>query len=501
MARPLRIAYLPLDDRPVNLDAVVQLGRIAGVEIAVPPAELLGSFTQPGDLAGLQGWLANLPAEIAHLIVSLDMLCHGGLLASRAAPPDAEAAARAVAALECLEALRKARPRLAVSALGVLLRSSVSVLCEEDLSVWRTIHSLATEPETTPETLAEKLRQGGIPSRAAEAYLRARERNLAVHHAAIELVRRDVIDYLLLCQEDAALHGVHRHEQAQLDERIAGHALGGRVSIQSGADEGGMLLLARAALRHYKFGLAVQPRFGPGGPAAVALYEDATLYDTLRSKLATIGARSGFGVHLYVHVLEEACDDLFLLQHDGQPHHGFSGGLEKLGADWAVADASVANGADSQFVEQLLEQVPPLGLSSFAGWNTASNTLGSVLAHLALREVGKSVLSARDAAREHLSWLATRFADDYLFQAVVRGRLLTAARERGWSAFSLDGPARGAMQELLELELTDAFRQFFDRHASRGVVPGFRATGMRARFSLPWPRLFEVRARVAVDIV
>ncbi|MBI2944284.1 MAG: DUF4127 family protein [Candidatus Wallbacteria bacterium] len=500
MARPLRIAYVPLDDRPVNLDAVLQLGRLAGAEVAVPPAELLGSFTRPGDTAALQGWVANLPAEVQQLIVSLDMLCYGGLLASRQAPTAGEEPEQPQSVLELLRELKNARSRLTITALSVLLRSSISVVRERDFADWTRIQEVATRPDATPQTIEPMLLSAGVEREIASAYGRARRRNLAIHRAAVELVEKGTLDYLLLCQEDAAPEGVHRHEQTELAERIAESELGGRVSIQPGADEGGMLLLARVALRHHGLGLAVQPRFGPGGPGAVPIYEDATLYDSLRAKLSVLGGRSGFGVHLYVHVLEEASDDLFLLQREGAPFEGFSAGLQRMGADWAVADASVANGADPQFVGQLLEQVAPLGLSSFSAWNTASNTLGGLLAHLAAREVGRSVLSPKDAAREHLAWLLTRFADDYLYQSLVRGRLARAAAERGWSVFELDAGARSELDALLSTELTREFQAFFERHSRRGGVAGFRATAARARFSLPWPRLFEVRARIAVDV-
>jgi hypothetical protein len=42
-ARSMRIAFLPLDDRPVTRDAFLALAAIAGWEAVTPPRSMLGS--------------------------------------------------------------------------------------------------------------------------------------------------------------------------------------------------------------------------------------------------------------------------------------------------------------------------------------------------------------------------------------------------------------------------------------------------------------------------
>lgn len=41
------IALIPLDDRPCNTRFPLEIVRIAGGEILLPPRELLGGFTRP----------------------------------------------------------------------------------------------------------------------------------------------------------------------------------------------------------------------------------------------------------------------------------------------------------------------------------------------------------------------------------------------------------------------------------------------------------------------
>ncbi len=479
------------------------LAGLAGAQLLTPPAEALGCFTRPGDCEAIARWLAALPTSVAHLIVSLDMLCHGGLLAGRAAAATGdpeEAGQRAAGRLSALEQLRAARPNLPISALGVLLRSSISVTSEEQLDDWRRIHTVATAEDAATETLGERLAVAGVTREVAAAYLAARARNLQVRRAAIELARRGTLDFLLLCQEDAAPHGIHVEEQAGLSDLIESTGMGERVRIQPGADEGGMLLLARTLLRRHKLGLAIQPHFGPGGPEAVLLYEDRSLYESLMAKLSILGGRRGFGTHLLLHVLEGEPEDLFLVAHEGRAFEGFLGAVSQVKPGWAVADVSFANGADPGFVGRLLESVSPFDLGAFAGWNTASNTVGCVLAHLACRELGVQLLPGREFARPHLEFLVSRFADDYLYQGRVRQRLVDEARRDGLSVFSLDEAGLGRMKQRLEEEMAREFQLFWDEHGRRPLDSGLTLRAARATFSLPWPRLFEVNARVQVEV-
>ena len=78
----------------------------------------------------------------------------------------------------------------------------------------------------------------------------------------------------------------------------------------------------------------------------------------------------------------------------------------------SVADIAYPNGAEERFIK-LLETLPLAQLSGFSGWNTAGNTLGSAIA--------MGILSKR--VKNEPLWaeiLFNRFADDYLYQTLVR---------------------------------------------------------------------------------
>lgn len=88
------IAYVPLDDRPDNVERVAYLAESLGYTLALPEADLYSTKldgqplnengTQYGDMAALYEWvLAQEAAGCDRYILSLDQLLSGGLVNSR----------------------------------------------------------------------------------------------------------------------------------------------------------------------------------------------------------------------------------------------------------------------------------------------------------------------------------------------------------------------------------------------------------------------------------
>jgi hypothetical protein len=100
------IALIPLDDRPCNVRFPEQIAAIGGEKLVMPPVDSLGRFHTPGQYSPIERWLYELrPVEA--LIVSVDMLAYGGLVASRKPTVAVE---EALERLEAIRAFRKAHP-------------------------------------------------------------------------------------------------------------------------------------------------------------------------------------------------------------------------------------------------------------------------------------------------------------------------------------------------------------------------------------------------------
>lgn len=89
----LKVAYIPLDDRPVNLDRVFYTAISAGYNILIPPVDLFATKldgngtnsngTKYGNREALLGWLKEREEDCDFFIISLDQILSGGLVNSR----------------------------------------------------------------------------------------------------------------------------------------------------------------------------------------------------------------------------------------------------------------------------------------------------------------------------------------------------------------------------------------------------------------------------------
>src|SRR4051812_38653063 len=95
-----KVLYVPLDDRPVNLDDVILQGKSAGIEVITPNinaiqnrldtqktisgSTLLGtSSPRFGQTSNIRKFILNNASFVDGFIISTDMLAYGGLIGSR----------------------------------------------------------------------------------------------------------------------------------------------------------------------------------------------------------------------------------------------------------------------------------------------------------------------------------------------------------------------------------------------------------------------------------
>jgi len=502
------LALVPLDDRPCNRQFPSQLAEIVGLELHQPPREALGWFTTPGNCEAIAAWLRESPA--AHLVLSLDMLCYGGLVASRA--PET-GAGTALARLEGLRALKQARPDLIIFASSVIPRLGLTVAAAGDLRSHQDLIAYATHAASAGR--GDRLVQLGEPDPAAEVeaiaarldpqvltrYLAVRERNHAVSRRAVELVAEGVLAYLLVVQEDAAPEGLHVAEQEDLRQLTAARGVGDRVELHPGADEAGLVLLAR----HCSLASGAPPRLcadyaSDQASRGIPLYEDRPLRDTVLGTLRAAGAQAVPPMQaeamMFVHTplgdQREASE---------APPQGHSPSVamqaesivERLhfateaGGIAGIADVMYANGGDPELIAALERSAAGKKLRAYAGWNTASNTVGTVVAQLCLEALAarekRPVVSRR--------FLACRLADDYGYQTVVRPQAIQKAAALNADQFAL-GAATPQLEEHVRARLLPVAES-----ALFGVLGApLRDLGPELKVSLPWRRLFEVEVEI-----
>lgn len=523
-AGPVRhLILVPIDDRPAVGQFAQMIGAVADDDVEMPPAEMLGNFTTPGRPEAIADWLlspaaGDRPAPAA-LLISVDMIAYGGLVASRThAVPLDEARRR----LDLFRRLKDRYPGVPIYAFSVIMRvaptaSRTTAAIHDALARWAELKDRV--PKTGDAALAKELeeltRQLG-PAVLAD-YLAARQRNLEINLAALALRQSGVIDELILLQDDARAYGLHRQDQAVLRTHLARSGLERSVPIYNGTDEGSLSLVSRAILARERRTIRVAVVYSSEkSREVIAPYEDHPLQFTVENQVRASGAT-------LVPARERADYRLFIHAPATTPaeYQRFEKrliGELKAGRAVALADllfpAPHYSGADERLVRALVEAGVVDRLTGYAAWNTAGNTLGTAIPHANLRRlaVGKdapSPIRRAEAEIAHLQFLLNRFAGDYLYHDLVRPvvnqRLREASAQESFTLSELTPERRAWAERSVAEDLEPRMEAFFRAHFLGRRYPIDRGrqltvTGLRdVKVTLPWARTFECRIDGRID--
>jgi Protein of unknown function (DUF4127) len=502
-APPLRrppVAFVPLDDRPVTLQLPVMLGAVAGQPLVTPPLTTIGHYLQPGNPEAILNWLESpATADASAIVVSTDMVAYGGLVASRTPQTGMDPA---VGRLRRLARLKLLRPGAFVGAFGTIVRLAPTGVPGNGQvpGYWATgttVDAIAAfanlpDPPAAPGDAAKAARLRALIGQGVlDAYLGVRARNLGVDEWALQFVYDGGIDRLVIGQDDAGPTGLHLRDVAALGAAVRDYGIGDRVSIEPGADELGMVAVARAFARNVGWQPAVRVVYSrPGGGEVQDRLEYVPIDVTIGRLIAACGARrvaQGGDVVLYVRVPDTNDADEIAFEN-------------ALATDVAaersvtVADLSFLSGGPGESQRLLTEDLIARGIAGkidgFASWNTTANTVGTSLA--AALAAGAGRRAGTFNARAQAEFLLDRYIDDYAFHQFVRPELNETLRARDMDTTLL---TPGIAREASSLNRALLWPRALALLAQ--IFPHYRDTGLT--ITLPWDRTFETAIEVRLQ--
>jgi hypothetical protein len=153
------------------------------------------------------------------------------------------------------------------------------------------------------------------------------------------------------------------------------------------------------------------------------------------------------------------------------------------------------------FIESdlLLRQASMAGLAAYGGWNTAGNTLGTVLAQAMIRVIALKNGATREQRAAQLEFLFLRFLDDAGYQVCERTRCMVEdLHELGLAPTveRLPEDMAAEIERRLGKNLGRSAAALRDLFIRSGLVRDVRV----GHVHLPWRRLFEVAFDVRVDL-
>ncbi len=489
------IAFVPIDDRPVTLQLPVMLGRIAGVAVDAPPRAQLGHFLESGRSDALIAWLNDeaVRPPTGAFVISTDMLAYGGLTASRvpgASYADADFRLRELAHL------RARAPDSWIGAFGTIMRLAPTGIPAgtpffAPYPVWKYVQEYANlhyPPLPSEAARAEQLRNL-IGSETLDAYLATRARNLAVDRLLLKMTAAGTIDRLVLGQDDAGPVGLHVPDVQLLQAELAEEGLQERASIEPGADELGIALVAHAIARNARWIPRVAVRYStPDG----ALYQDPIEYAPVSTAIGALirvcgGVRDDENpnVVLYVRVpnTTEAQDDGFVAAMTADVSAGRSVALADLSYLVSYRD-------QASFAQRILASGLAARLDAYSSWNTNANTVGTALAEAIAAGSGRRMHTYDALAHKTFTFLL--FLDDYAFHDEVRPDLNATLAAQGIADHSL-------LAADVAATMTQRDRALLWSYADRILTqldPGYHIAAMS--IGLPWSRTFETSIDVGL---
>lgn len=440
----MKIGFLPIDNRPVCYTLPKLISQIdESIEFFIPDRNYLGDLTKYAKIEQLFEWLKSLP-QIDALVLSLDTVAYGGLISSRRCLQTFDDIKRRV---EILKQILKEK-NCKIYAFSSIMRISNNNYNIEEKEYWAQYgtkifeYSYNFHKNGVSET-------NEIPKEILEDYLSTRKRNFEINKIYLGWQKEGLFDTLIFSKDDCAEYGFNVMEAQELE------ILGGYT--KTGADEIPLSLLSRAIYGNIK----ICPIFlEPDYKNLISNYEDISIENSVKSQIELAGCKvsdeNNSDILLYVNNFKNRQGEIVM----GVDTEPFNKEFRTPQKPYMIADVRFANGADNNFVEELLKNnFDDRYFYGYSAWNTSANTVGSLICG------AKAKFLAKKYNKNAFNKLQiTRFLDDWGYQANVRQTLAKP-----------------------DIEKLNKKMKVYEKTISKVID-----SEVKVSYIYPWERLFEV---------
>jgi hypothetical protein len=342
----------------------------------------------------------------------------------------------------------------------------------------------------TKEDIADKNDiMSRIDKSALNDFIDRRITNLSVLMYTLNYVKQGLIDFFIVPQDDAAVYGFTSLDQIKVRSFIKENTLHCKITMYPSADDTGMTLLARAVNEIQK----KQPKIYVGyasskGGLVVPSFEDRIIDETIKFQIISAGCQRVYSmaecdIFLAVNIgsaMLNADESGFITAYDIERNLAefitqikYAKKLKKI---IGVADVAHANGGDEELVSLLENENLLFEINAYAGWNTSSNTIGTVICQSVLYFTGKD-------EQGNKNFLLHRYLEDLGYCTHTRKYITeNYLPSLGLNYFNAGGKT-GKVSDIVKKELLKYFTEMYPEIASHIED---------LTIKMPWTRMFEV---------
>ncbi len=531
------IAYVPLDDRPDNVERVVYLAESLGYTLEMPEEDLYRTRlddqplnengTQCGDPAALYEWvLAQEAAGCDRYILSLDQLLSGGLVNSRHTSEsltillsdkkvvtDGELLERLLTALAADENNR-------VWLLDSVMRLAPTVgYAGFDVAEYDALRAYGAEPRpelagnslTVENIVADYRLDGGgtaldpaafgLTAEQVDAYLTARERKLALSARLMAAVRNDGLEnfrVLIGIDDSSAEECIQKNEIAYLRSLLRQDD-----ALLSGVDDLAFKAVTKLYLEESGWsGSNVAVRYYGGTEDQPAcIYDFQPLTQIVKTHLDFFGLTETANAQLQLLVLTQPANEAKMASYYKALIDDLND-CRKQNKPVILIDAG-NNRYKTAFHDALTKETELGWLLSYAGFLDMAIVTGTALSHGVARYAFLQSGVQTDATeRAFVRTVADSVIKDFCYRNIVRDDVAACVRdELGGNAnnFWQPGIDRQRVIDLLTRrmveETADEVKNLERSNFISSLEPyeerGWGGVGLES-YRFPWDRAFEI---------
>lgn len=494
----MKIVYLPLDERPCNYNYPIQMPIDNNIEIALPDFKILSLKKKVCDVNNIINWLKKESVNADYAVISLDMLLFGGIIPSRLHRLSLE---EVISRVNVLLEIKKNNPHIKIYANELIMRCpSYSSSVEEPdyfdecgFEIFKYGELLCKEKFAfiDDEEIKELERLKTIIKKEyLDDFMTRREINLKALLNNFLLVKNNIVDFFVVPQDDCSPFGFSSMDQKNVRSFIKENHLESKILMYPGADEIGLTLLARAINDFKKVMPKVYVYYSSSlGKYAIPSFEDRPIDETIKYHLIASKSLRVYSFNEADIVLGINLGSEFLTKND--PKRDFvynkNRNLNELievskyslnnNKVFGIADVAFCNEGDDDLLEILKQNDLLYQIDGYAGWNTSSNTLGTVICSLV------SFYHFKNIKKKDFC-LTNRYIDDYIYMAIVRKELeeyINSLNINGIDKFNL-GQKQEEIEQLANKLLLEEINKFSNEIASK-------VSSIHSEFI--WNRIFE----------
>ena len=550
------LLLVPLDSRPVCSTMVQKLGKLAGINVIVPPKELLDNYQEPAKSKKLWQWLQNKSANYNTSIISTDILLHGSLLQTRqhiasaqeqddffselnklqknitASPPRQSKYTNSTDSTDSDKhqlQLFSVIPRLLVSDEVYpdcwyqwhLMRYSQLLDMVQINGDYAMTKELMEYKEEIPADILSKYtsiftQSQGFNERLLAHLLPKAKNSKNIANTQVNATVATNAPLFIIGQDDSSPFGLPHMTATKLARHIEEHTWQTQAQLTNGADEIAALLLTRHFLQQSHWQPKLFLAYGsPKTEFKHMPYMASSVGATLRNQAQLVGAQlveepNAADIILFVH-----CGDA-----DAKPTAAEAEQLAsylKHDKHVALIDLSANFEAEEMLLPLLLEQnISVNRLAAYAGWNTFSNSSGTALAQSIIFTGRLRQLQAQQSATDNpllipalyadnLNFTIERMLEDYYYQKRIHPQLRPYLESFGTTPTDLEPEEKQQTEYRIQKRLSLYATWLYWRSLSRtpfyaDTHKAYYLTDLTVGAKLPWNRIFEVDLNVHTKV-